>query len=173
MLTWSIHHIFTMILICIHGVFWIEYAFEQLHCMHDCFVTLKFKAIALAPLNFFCKLKRLHLHSDKSISDLTPRSCTFGSGLGLLGTRYLNKIFKKWHFEINNGPVPFHWESYNDIKTNSPLWTNQRMSVSSTHKCWLRTSGHVCLMSEIECRMFLNFIFLIWAINGGMIMCSN
>lgn len=30
-----------------------------------------------------------------------------------------------------------------------------------------------CLMSEIECRMFLNFIFLIWAINGGMIMCSN
>lgn len=60
--------------------------------MHDCFVTLKFKAIALAQLNFFCKLKRLHLHSDKSISDLTPRSCTFGSGL--LGTRYLNKILK-------------------------------------------------------------------------------
>lgn len=159
MLTWSIHHIFTMILICIHGVFWIEYAFEQLHCMHDCFVTLKFKAIALAPLNFFCKLKRLHLHSDKSISDLTPRSCTFGSGL--LGTRYLNKNLKKWHFEINNGPVPFHWESYNDIKTNSPLWTNQRMSVSSTHKwnagCALQVMFVWCQKSSAECFWTLSF----------------
>lgn len=118
-------------------------------------------AIALAPLNFFCKLKRLHLHSDKSISDLTPRSCTFGSGLGLLGTRYLNKIFKKWHFEINNGPVPFHWESYNDIKTNSPLWTNQRMSVSSTYKwsagCALQVLFVWCQKSSAECFWTLSF----------------
>lgn len=67
------------------------------------FVTMKCKATVLAPLNFFCQLNRLHLHSDKSISVLTPRSCTFGSGLGLLGTRYLNK--EKWHFEINKRPV--------------------------------------------------------------------
>lgn len=90
--------------------------------MYDCFVILKFKVIVFVLFNFFCKLKWFYLYFDKFILDLILCSCIFG--LGFLGIRYLNKILKKWYFEINNGLVFFYWELYNDIKINLLFWIN-------------------------------------------------
>lgn len=92
--------------------------------MYDCFVILKFKVIVFVLFNFFCKLKWFYLYFDKFILDLILCSCIFGLGFGFLGIRYLNKIFKKWYFEINNGLVFFYWELYNDIKINLLFWIN-------------------------------------------------